>query len=249
MKKYKKNYLKSVIFRLDFLKSIELISFHKFADEIKETFPISQQKEEEEGSFSMDLKRKEIKDFSSRKINFWLFHNRTKTKELGIHSDYLYINYNKYKNSGELLKDINEVVEKFISIFEIKNIKRMGLRYVNEIELDEKRYLSWEKYINNNLLGSLKFATINKKAVVRSLGQLVFKEEFGNIVFIFGIRNLDYPDEINRKEFILDFDYHSVFPFSLEEIDLVERTKSYNQSIERLFEATITRDYRNLLNK
>lgn len=224
-KKYKRNFLKKVVLRIDLAEIINLASLKNFAEEIKKDFPIFQ------------------------KLNVWVFFNKNKTKSVELSPDNLVLYYKKYKNSEELLRDVKNVVKKFISIFGIKTIRRLGLRYVNAIHLEEKKYLDWKKYINSDLLGGIKFSIDNKEILTRYIGNLRLKEKEDVLSFGFGILNEDSPNEINKKEFILDFDCYSLFPFNAEKTDLVKKVTTYKQHIGRLFEKSITNSFRRLLNK
>ena len=244
--KYKKNFLTKVVFRIDF-DQVELSQLKDFSEKIKKNFPINKEGKGEEGMINFDFKTKELKQNSSSFV-VWDFYNKDKTKKIKIHPKFLFIEYTKYKDSKELLKDIN-IVSSFIEIFKVKTINRMGLRYINEIKLKNEDFLNWNKYIDNKLLGPLNFAVSNKKTIARAMGQIVFKEEFGDINFNYGLWNANYPNEINEKFFVLDFDGYSKFPLDADETNLPELIEEYNQKIENLFESMIKEDLRKILNK
>ena len=244
--KYKKDFLTKVIFRIDF-DQVKLSQLEDFSEKIKKDFPINKEGKGEEGMINFDFKTKELKQTSSSVV-VWDFYNKDKTKKIKIHPNFLFVEYSKYKDSKELLKDI-DIVSSFIKIFKIKTINRMGLRYINEIKLKNKDFLNWNKYIDNKLLGSLDFATSNKKAIARAMGQIVFKENFGDINFRYGLWNANYPNEINEKVFILDFDGYSKFPLDTDETNIIKLVEEYNQKIEDLFESVIKEDLSKILNK
>jgi len=245
-KTYKKNFLTEVIFRIDF-DQVKLGQLKKFAEKIKSRFPISEEKRGEEGFVNLNLATKDF-NHSANPLTFWEFHNKTRTKTIKIHPTSLSIEYTKYKNSPELLKDI-EFVPTFVKDFKVKTINRLGLRYVNQIKLLNKDFLDWNTYINDSLLGSLDFAKEQEKSISRSMGQMVFKKEDTNINFGYGLWNSNFPNEINEKIFILDFDEYSKFPLDTNEMNLTEEIKSYNKSIEELFESVIKEDLRKILKK
>ena len=244
--KYKKNFLKKVIFRIDFDQA-EFSQLKDFLEKIKKEFPINKEGKGEEGMINFDFRTKELKQ-TSNSVVVWDFYNKDKTKKIKIHPKFLFVEYSKYKDSKELLKDMN-IVSSFMKIFKVKTINRMGLRYINEIKLENKDFLSWNKYINDKLLCSLNFVASNKKTIARNMGQIVFKEKFGDINFNYGLWNANYPNEINEKIFILDFDGYSKFPLDADETNIVELIKEYNQKIENLFESIIKEDLRKILNK
>jgi uncharacterized protein (TIGR04255 family) len=243
---YKKNFLEKVIFRVDFDKA-ELGKLKDFLAKIKKEFPITEEKKGEEGEIKFNLKTKELKQTSSS-IKTWSIYNKDKTIKFEIHPNFLAIEYFKYKNSSELLSNVNIVTE-FLKDFEIKTINRLGLRYINRIEIKDKNVLDWTKYIDEKLLGSIEFSFKNKKSISRAMGFLVFKENFGDINFNFGLWNSDYPNVLSERIFILDFDAYSRFPLDTEGIDLLAIVEEYKKKIKELFEISIKVDLRNILNK
>lgn len=245
---YKNNFLKEVIFRLDFSEDIQLNFVDEFFNKTKLSFPLFEQKDGREAYINIDVKNESINP-KFKKTVLWLFHNKMKSKFLEITSKHLVLHYKKYKNYKELQKNIESIVLTFIKAYNIKVVKRIGLRYKNEIKLPENNYLNWKNYINNNFLGTLEFSDKNKKTVARLLTLLVLKEKEANINFQFGIPNKNYPNAVNSKEFILDFDCYSNIPLNIEETNLIEKVNLYHEYIEELFELSITKKFRDLLNK
>lgn len=246
IKKYKRNFLAKVIFRIDF-DQITLNQLEMFSEKIKDVFPITEEKKGEEGKVEFNVKTKEFKQ-TSNPVTTWFFYNEKKTKKIALNSNFLFIEYDKYKNSAELLKDIG-FIQSFIEDFNIKTINRMGLRYVNEIKLENKDFLNWNKYINEELIGTLNFATNNKKVLARAMGQMILKEKSSNISFNYGLWNSNFPSEINEKIFVLDFDSYSKFPLDAEGLNLVDLIGKYNQEIQNLFESVIKSELRKILSK
>lgn len=243
---YKKNFLKKVIFRIDFDK-IELGLLKSFLEKIKKDFPIVEEEKGEEGIINFDLKTKELKQVSNP-LTSWNIYNKNKSIKVKVLPNFLTIEYFKYNSSTELLANV-DIVSAFLKNFGVKTLNRVGLRYINEIIIEDKNPLDWKKYINDKLLVSIDFALENTKTIARAMGLIVFKEEFGDINFNYGLWNSSYPSPINEKVFILDFDAYSKFPLDVEGIDLASLVKEYNQKIENLFEAAIKTDLRTILNK
>lgn len=243
---YKKNFLKKVIFRIDFDK-IKLGRLETFLEKIKKDFPIVEKERGEEGVVNINLKTKEF-DQASSPITSWNIYNKSKSVKIKVHPKFLTIEYFKYKSSIELLANI-EIVLDFLKTFDIATINRMGLRYINEIKVKNENPLDWKKYINDRLLGSINFTLENNKTIARAISYIIFKEEFGDINFHYGLWNSSYPNPISERVFILDFDAHSKFPLEVEGIDLANQVTEYNQKIEALFEKSIKAGLRTILNK
>ncbi len=246
VKNYKRNFLKTVLLRIDYpITSLDFLT--KFSKKIQTKFPINEQVEST--GTSVIIRDGKIEQ-NQQKLIVWNFFDAKKTKKLEIAEDHLFIEYSKYKNSEELLTDVKDVVNDFIELSKIESINRIGLRYTNEIDLKEiKEVIDWSKYFNKNLLGSIFFGGRTKPKLARAIGRLVIKESIADINFTFGIWNSDFPNANVRKEFMLDFDCYSRLPAATAEFNFIELIKTYNQYIENLFEASITDNFRSLLNK
>ncbi|MAG44352.1 hypothetical protein CL633_00490 [bacterium] len=244
MPQYKKNYLTKVIFRIDF-HQIELGQLKTFAETLKKDFPILEEEKGEEGRIDFDFKTKKFKQ-SANFITQWIFYDKNRLKKIHIHPRFLYIEYYKYKNFDALIFDVQHIIE-FIKHFKIKTINKAGLRHVNEIELPGTDFLQWDGYINTKLINSLKFTYKGNGKILRYMGQIIFQENFGPINFNYGLWNSSYPNEINEKKFVLDFDAQSKFPLDTEGINLEELVREYNEKIEKLFENAIGKKLKKII--
>lgn len=245
MATYKTNFLSNVIFRIDF-DQVEFGKLEEFTNKIKADFPILEIEAGEEGLLSFDFASKEMKQ-NLTPIKVWTLYDGEKKKKIKIHPRYFIIEYGKYNNSQELLSDV-KIGAEFIKEFGVRTINRAGLRYINEINVDDKEFLKWDDYIDEDLIGSLKFIEKNSKKAARSMTNIVVKENFGDINVNYGLWNSNFPNEINEKIFILDFDGYSKFPLDAESLDVEKLVKEYNQSIEDLFELIIKDGLRGILN-
>lgn len=245
---YKKNFLSRVVFRLDF-DEIELGRLENFVKKIKKNFPLVEQKEHQESSMILDTKTGAWEHSQKKKI-IWQISDKDRNKQVEIDTNYIAITYTKYKDSKALLKDIKEVFDDFLKTFDVKTVKRVGLRYVNEIALpSEKKPLDWKKYISTNLIAGIEFVKSASLKTSRTLGQIILREEDAYITFNYGLINKDYPNEIVKKEFLLDYDCVSKFPIVANEFDVVEVVRKYNKYIENLFELSIISGLRTILKK
>lgn len=245
--KYKKNCLKLVLLKIDF-NEVELTGLEQFKEEIKKRFPNFKKKEGEEGKIEFNIKTKEVLS-ESQNTDLWFFSDKKETTTVRITSKSLYIQYDTYKDKEELFSDVEKVVASFISKMQIKTINRIGLRYINKITINEKKKIKWEEYLNSQLLETPSFAKKNNKTIARAMNLLVLKESHGLINFTFGFWNDIYPEETNEKEFTLDYDYYSIFPIFLEENNIIDIVKIYNEAISSLFELSIKQKFRTYLNK
>lgn len=245
---YKKNFLTQVIFRVDF-DEVELGQLEAFAKTIKTTFPTIEQKERQEMLMTLDTKIGNVQHSQKKKV-FWQIFNVDKTKRVEVDTTFIAITYSEYKDSKVLLKDIGEVFDTFVKKFDVKTIKRIGLRYVNEITLPkDKDVLDLGKYISKSLISNLDLVKDSGMKTSRTINQIMLRNDDVYITFNSGMVNKDYPNEIVNKEFLLDYDCVSKFPIDVNNISLVDIAKKYNKYIEGLFELSIEQGLRNILKK
>lgn len=242
---YKKNFLKKVIFRVDF-EQIELTQLSKFFSTIKDEFPNQEEQKGFEGAVQVNLESGKVKQ-EQKEFFSWIFSNRQKTKRFYVSSKFTILEYDKYRDSKELISDIEKFLSSFLNQFEVKTLNRVGLRYLNQIELKETNILDWEDYLDDALIANLKFSLKNSFNLARVMGQLIIKKENYDISFNYGIPNSDFPSEITRKEFLLDYDCHSKLPTEASDINIIEVAKTYNKELETLFEKSIKAKFRELL--
>lgn len=244
---YKKNFLENVIFRIDF-EPIGLANLESLTKSVNKIFPVVEQQQGFEGEFAFNIADGQVIQ-EKREVISWLLSNKDKTKKMTVGPRSLFIVYDKYKNSEELLSDIKNVVSVFLSAFNVKTVNRVGLRYSNRIRIEDKNPLDWSKYIQPELLGSLNFVTKNKLKIARSMSQLTIKGEDYDLNFNYGIFNDGFPSEVSTRDFVLDYDCYSKFPIDSTELNIEERTKDYNEVVKSLFLKSVTKEYLNYLDK
>lgn len=245
--RYNKNYLTFVIARVDFsspLKTDELPA--SLRKTILEEFPIPEPK---------TIMEQEVIIIPQEKVELkgnvagieWNFHGKMREKLLVMSPTFLSITYEKSYGSFEILQsEFLSIVEKLFEVYENIDVVRLGLRYINEISLPEKNPLSWEEYLNPNLLTILDIPE-KKEDILREFSELILKVEDMNLTFKYGIHNPDFPAPIRRKIFILDFDAQYA---SLQEYtDIKYNLAKAHTEIENLFERCIKNRLRVIMNE
>lgn len=242
---YKKNFITNVIFKVNFPKILNLS---------EQKPPTKLQKIINEGFPGLEVNRiphidtRIMKDSTldikgTTKI-LWIFSNRGKTKKIEINQESLAIEYAKYENFTEFFQTIKFIFKKFIDLYNIKIINRLGLRYINQIKLETGNPLDWNNLINQSLFFvSKKFVKANyRNYISRSMHLLEINEEEYKLRFQFGMHNSEYPSPINRKEFILDYDCMSKEEMEIREVP--NKVKMFNTIIYEWFESSIMNDLR-----
>ena len=183
----------------------------------------------------------------------WIFYGLNKEKILKISRDNrnaehmsLIVDYLVYNSFDELKGEFIPLFDEVARVFSISRIERLGLRYLNNISLKERNPLNWSKYINSNLISSLKFIK-EKNLITRTLNNLELRYDDMNIRFRYGIQNPDYPSIIKNKEFILDYDAYLSSGQDIGEIS--GNLQRYHDGIVSLFEDSIKDGLRNKMNE
>lgn len=249
---YKKNFLTHVIFKLDF-SDIAHFQHENKLQELYERYL--------KDNFAYNEIAKSVDLSISIKDNVQTVNQNTKyqliCKNSSDEKDPTFI-----LDKNNLIIDIQNRytnLEKFIEIVktclmcidEVKDsidITRLGLRYINEIELPlSNNVLSNESYINNNLTSKeLKFLGDDlQKNMTRSLSQTEFSLDEYNVRFVNGYFNNQYPAKILDNSYVIDIDCYVNAVEYKEVIGLIE--KMNKDTITPLFERSIEDGLRNLL--
>ncbi len=241
-KEYKRNFLKNVIFRIDFFsdeKVFEQIMSKKNIDELKTKFEILEPLQTIKNTdFTFNLNDETIKT-NERELKKYIFRKKNQSAALIIEPNALVIDYSKYNNS-EVLKDDITVLKTIVSNV---SISRIGLRYINYLECTGFGDIAWEKYINSQLLENQK---INYNGtLLQSITVSDIKFDDYIIRFQHGIHNQYHPSDRVKDAFVLDFDAYT--NNIVQNVNLEEIVAKWNKQINDLFEQSITDDFRGVL--
>lgn len=245
--KYKKNFLTNVIVRVDFPNPLKTDSLPPdITKVILKSFPISEPKKlfQMVGSFKVEPKKKfEVE--TGEETTEWNYYGVNREKRLIIQKDSLSISYMKsYRGYEDLKSEFLGIIDKLFEVFTDIQVNRLGLRYINEINLDETDPFNWEKYLNSNLFSNFNI-TENKDTIARGLNNLVLN--YGNMIlnFHYGMHNPDFPAPIRKKIFVLDYDAYYTGLQDLKDIE--SNLFTFHEEIEKLFEENITDGLREVM--
>lgn len=216
----------------------------KLSRQIGKYFPIPEPKK---AAFAKEFQITSggVKETVNKEFFEWHFFGKEREKELVISPDTMFINYLKYDSFEILVEDFQGA---FSKLFELQNdlqVRRVGLRYMNNIEIKDEDPFAWEPYLNQNLLGVLNFYG-EKQLISRAFHNLEFNFGDSNLRFQFGMHNPDYPSPIRKKQFILDYDAYYVGVIDYGEVEGILRT--FHRKIQDLFEMSITENLRVIMN-
>ena len=114
----------------------------------------------------------------------------------------------------ELKEQFFEVLTALTKVYPSLKINRIGLRYVDQIEIAKEGTTRtswasfWNKYIDSKLIQSLAFADDDKQ-IARQMNSIEMNYERFMLRFQYGIYNADYPAPNKKHSFIIDTDVYS----------------------------------------
>lgn len=121
-------------------------------------------------------------------------------------------------------------------------IARIGLRYVNEIRLDQGGALDWGGLVNPALIASVKAGVLPDWKLTKSMHQLHTTNDDVSLLIHYGLPNPDYPGDLVRRHFVIDIDAFKSGPVPLGEAAACVST--LNAACEETFESFIDQDLR-----
>jgi uncharacterized protein (TIGR04255 family) len=242
---YQKNYLSEVIIRLDF--SVPILEISKklnieLNNKIMRLFPISEphQALEQELQISPATVKQNKKEFIE-----WVFYDKERSNSIKIIPTSIILLVKRYTTFESLLSDFLCITEEFNRIYPFSG-RRLGLRYINDIELREKAPFVWSDYLNPKMLCLFNFVDQNQYTS-RIFHNIEFTFDSMRLRYQFGMHNPDYPSPIRKKEFILDLD---AFNESLIEFnDISNSLQMFHGKIQEMFELSITDKLRERMNE
>ena len=196
-----------------------------FFNEIKEQFPNKEQEETFKFSFNPTSVGLEPKvDNLYTKMNFL---NEKKNVIVQLLPDQLVVNHIKPYPGWEQFKEIIlSNLEKFRKISSIKNLKRIGLRYINQINFNEP--FEFEDYF--------KFYPQIPENLPQNYSAFKIKTDLGypNNEFLRLDLFTKFEKDSKTIPIILDMDYYTTNPLQLDQVE--EWIEAAHQRIEDAFE-------------
>jgi uncharacterized protein (TIGR04255 family) len=244
-KRYKKNFLSNAVFKLDFptLPDYGHEKAAEFQKLVKKEFQILQ----EQKGISIEHKFKGTEQIEAKttETQKWEFFNKTKTRIISFEFDNIIVEFKEYTHFEDFLKIIDMVTKSLFELFPSIVSTRLGVRYINQINIEDKHPFEWDNLLNKSLLDSMNFIS-DKEDMSRHITLIELNKEDYMLRFQYGIANSLYPSPIIRKEFVLDYD---CFTFeSLESPEEIMRmVKEFNKVISDMFEESIEDGLREIM--
>lgn len=241
---YNHPFLKEVIARIDFSSPVEILTTNippKISNHALSRFPI--QEPRKMLTQEVELSNQKLRH---RKVEFteWNYYGSDREKRLTIAPNCFFVTYSRYTSYENLKNDCLPIADKIFTHFSDLRCSRLGLRYINNIELREGNPFDWSRLVDQRLLGL--FSRFNDpEHVTRIFNITEFKHEDIQIKFQFGVPNPDYPAVIKRPIFVIDIDA------SIQGLqgygDISANLDRSHVHVQSLFEESITDELRGLM--
>jgi len=201
MSEIRKNFLTKVLFRIDFSEPMKIPSetidevktkiqdrLPKFNKGLVETIEVIMGPDEQRTV----RKKREVFDFK----------NEDETEWIHIEDTAVWLEVSKYSTFNHFERLINDV----LTVLSLKGKSaRLGLRYINQITINEGDPFDWKGWINSNLLNPIEFVN-NKETLARVMGVIIYNLDEYQMKFQYGMYNSEFPNPIAKREFVLDYD-------------------------------------------
>jgi uncharacterized protein (TIGR04255 family) len=244
---YKNNFLQEVIARIDLVSPISILINElpkEISTEALSNFPIDEPKK----GFTQQVVFSPSKLITNKQeFTEWNFYGRDRKKMLRISPDSFFISYNKYETFDKLRAEFDSFKNCFFNLFKEAQPSRLGLRYINQIDLTNGNPFDWHDFLDSNLLNLLNYKVDGAKpSRIFHNYEVVFPDEY-NLRFNFGLHNPDYPSPLRKRIFTLDYDAY--YKGLMEPKNITDFLDSYHSSIQELFEHNITDKLRKVMNE
>jgi uncharacterized protein (TIGR04255 family) len=245
---YKKNFLKQVIVRVDLLNPLPDVDLRlpsRLTDLAVQSFPIPEPRDAMASEYEISPKGMATK--KEEHFKEWLFHGKERTKSLIINRQAVFVEHKSYQTFEVVKDEFIRILECISELFPDTQTSRVGLRYVNVIELKESNPTNWSAYLAPQLLSAFQFPPEeDRPALSRVLNRVEFAFDSFNLRYISGMNNPDFPARIRQKAFVMDLDAYTQTAFDLRDVKRV--LDDFHTKIQNYFEHSITDELRRAMN-
>lgn len=226
------NFLKQVILRLDFVGEIN--RSQQILDEIKravsDMLPEFETRDIVSVEMTIDQTHKTTKE---KRFKSFLLHNNATNNSLILEPNAIIFDLEKYNSYEELKGLVHKVIPILGGQSPSIKVSRMGLRYINQIIIDEGNPFDWTELIKEPLICSLDFIG-DQNELSRSVGVIEINKSDYYVKFQYGWFNSEFPNPIAKKEFLLDYDCYSKSETDISSI--FSQIEILHEEIKELFE-------------
>jgi len=226
------NFLKQVILRLDLLGEID--RSQQVLDDIKrdvtDIFPDFETRDLVSVEMTIDQSQKTTKE---RRYKSFVFSNNITNNSLVLEPSAIIFDIKKYNNYEEFKGLVQKVIQNLGEQTSSIKVSKTGLRYINQIIINEGDPFNWINLIKEPLICSLNFIE-DRSELSRSVGVMELNKSDYYVRFQYGWFNSEFPNPIAKKEFLLDYDCY--FDNESDVSSIISQINILHEEIKNLFE-------------
>ncbi len=251
---YRRNFVSFVVARADFAEEQEALGKplpEPIRAEINKRFEISEPRSIQATTVKVQPSTGEMKSEKSETQVHWHFRSKDGFRRAAISPEFVTVEYTAFDRFETLNSDFRLMVSCLERAGVDPLVRRLGLRYVNTIELPFREAtkpdaLDWEGLIDQRLLAGLSFTPEEDRwATARYFSNSCLSFQDAQLTLNYGIFNDDYPQPARKRQFILDIDASS--SKDLTPANLLLRLEKNHRLIQSYFERAIGPQLRALM--
>lgn len=245
--KYRKNFLSQVVLRVDYPRINEISDERRpeLINRLAEGFPQVTPLQLAQIQFAVGPEQSAV----DRKLvgYSWRMSSENGNKVVELTSTSLSLtNLNRsFTNFDEFYEEFRQIYQGFEELYKTSEFTRVGLRYINEIDISQGDALDWRGFLSEEIIHAIVLGVPDGFRLSRSMHQLVALKDDVTLVTNFGLFNPDYPAPIARKQFILDYDCYITGAVTRDAV--LNRVTELNMFCENSFESAISDNLRHLM--
>lgn len=235
---YEKNTLATVVFRVDFAEQINTDN-EKIREKCQVDFPFIQSENVSEQTINTTIDEKGEANVE-RQINKYInvtYSNRQMNRKVVISPKFFTIELQDYIS-------YEDTKSKYMSIFSIIReenpnviIKRIGMRYINQIDLSVIKKSARDKYVRASLLNNPLENNIEGAKLSRTQNLMEIMIDDFRVRCVTGYFNPDFPAEIKR--YVATLDYDAYIHGNADVTEVGQYLDKFHDAIQSLFEGSI----------
>lgn len=250
---YKRNFLDTVIYRIDFKNFItdESVCSQIIEDCVKEKFPQKSMERmvqfgninlqfDDDGKLKGDSKN-EVKSGIQRDFS-------NGSNKISISNQFVVFEIKTYTNFNEYSDVLFKMIKLLINNFQIST-ERIGIRYINIFNNNSIKVR--KNYFTKEVAAAV-FTNIQAVDedlyLVRDLHLKEYKLGTLSFNFQYGTYNPQYPAPLKNNSFVMDFDGYTNKCYN-DADDIIDDIKTTHEYINKLFEKMISDHLREMMNK
>lgn len=170
-----------------------------------------------------------------KRATVFLFKNDDTSNKLMLEPDALSFELKKYEGYQQFKGIMEKVLYLLIKENSSLKLSRLGLRYINQINITTGSPFEWDGIIKSYLLPNMDF--ISKTELSRDLRLIELNKKECSVRFQYGLFNSEYPNPIAKKEFLLDYDCYTTNETDINSV--ITLIDGFHTVIKDLFKLSI----------